>query len=102
MAKLLCASLVLAATLSAATPVPALLERQTAGTNSADLSKCPGYKASNVKTSDSGLTADLSLAGTACNAYGTDLTDLTLTVEYQTEQRLHVLIQVYAMCNLDR
>jgi alpha-glucosidase len=98
MATMLCASLVLAAaTLSAATPVPALLERQTAGTNSADLSKCPGYKASNVKTSDTGLTADLSLAGTACNAYGTDLTDLTLTVEYQTEQRLHVLIQVCSL-----
>lgn len=48
------------------------------------LSACPGYQASNVLTSSTGLTADLSLAGKACDAYGTDLTDLTLTVEYQT------------------
>ena len=50
----------------------------------ADLSGCPGYKASNVKSTDSSLSADLTLAGDACNVYGTDLTDLTLTVEYQT------------------
>lgn len=47
-------------------------------------SDCPGYSASNVQVSDTGLTADLSLAGTACNIYGTDLVNLTLTVEYQT------------------
>lgn len=45
---------------------------------------CPGYAASNVVISSSGLTADLSLNGEACNAYGQDLTDLRLTVEYQT------------------
>jgi len=78
------AALVLSSLVSAS-PVPALLSRQS--TDAADLSACPGYKASNVKTSDTGLTASLSLAGTACNAYGTDLTDLTLTVEYQTSTR---------------
>ncbi|KAK3674312.1 hypothetical protein LTR78_005781 [Recurvomyces mirabilis] len=86
MATFLYAGLALAA-LASASPVPALFDRAT------DLSSCPGYKASNVKTSGTGLTASLSLAGTACNAYGTDLTDLTLTVEYQSEQRLHVKIQ---------
>lgn len=45
---------------------------------------CPGYSASNVQQSGSGLTADLTLAGEACNAYGTDLPNLTLTVEYQS------------------
>ncbi|KAK1086213.1 hypothetical protein LTR33_001668, partial [Friedmanniomyces endolithicus] len=75
------AALVISSLVSAS-PVPALLSRQS--TDTADLSSCPGYKASNVKTSDTGLTASLSLAGQACNAYGTDLTDLTLTVEYQT------------------
>lgn len=30
---------------------------------------CPGYKASNVRETDSGLTADLTLAGPACNVY---------------------------------
>ena len=45
---------------------------------------CPGYSASNVRQSANGLTADLTLAGEACNIYGTDLPDLTLTVEYQS------------------
>ncbi|KND87644.1 putative alpha/beta-glucosidase agdC [Tolypocladium ophioglossoides CBS 100239] len=57
------------------------------------LGSCPGYKASNVKATDSGLTADLSLAGAPCNAYGTDLKDLTLTVTYETDDRVHVKIQ---------
>lgn len=48
------------------------------------LASCPGYKASNVKTTSSSLTADLELAGHACNVYGTDLTDLTLSVVYET------------------
>ena len=48
---------------------------------------CPGYRASNVVTTDSTVTADLTLRGTACNVYGTDLTDLQLVVEYQTGKR---------------
>ncbi len=48
------------------------------------LASCPGYKASNVKTTSSGLTADLTLAGKACNAYGNDLTQLKLEVTYET------------------
>ncbi|KAK4131223.1 hypothetical protein BT67DRAFT_166576 [Trichocladium antarcticum] len=31
------------------------------------LAKCPGYRASNVQTSATGLVADLKLAGAACN-----------------------------------
>jgi alpha-glucosidase len=50
----------------------------------AQSSSCPGYTASNVQATDSGLTAQLSLAGEACNTYGTDLQNLTLLVEYQT------------------
>ncbi|TVY82073.1 putative alpha/beta-glucosidase agdC [Lachnellula suecica] len=64
------------------------------------LASCPGYKASNVKTTSSSLTADLSLAGTACNAYGDDLKDLTFQVVYETsnpiqlsDDRIHVKIQ---------
>ncbi|OJD33657.1 alpha-glucosidase [Diplodia corticola] len=53
---------------------------------------CPGYTASNVVDAGTTLTADLSLAGAPCNAYGDDLTDLKLTVEYQTANRLHVQI----------
>ena len=48
------------------------------------LSACPGYDASNVKSSGSTLTADLHLAGPACNVYGNDLANLTLTVTYDT------------------
>lgn len=48
------------------------------------LAACPGYKAHSVSTTATGLTAQLSLAGTACDVYGTDLTDLTLEVSYDT------------------
>ncbi|KAI0437997.1 glycoside hydrolase family 31 protein [Xylaria telfairii] len=57
------------------------------------LSACPGYSASNVKTTSSGLTAALTLAGKGCNVYGTDLKDLILEVSYDTDSRLHVKIQ---------
>ncbi|KAI1392968.1 glycoside hydrolase family 31 protein [Hypoxylon trugodes] len=56
-------------------------------------SVCPGYIASNVKNTSNGLTADLTLAGDACNVYGTDIEALTLVVEYQAVDRLHVEIQ---------
>jgi hypothetical protein len=45
---------------------------------------CSGYKASNVQRSDSSLTADLTLAGTACNIYGEDLKDLKFLAQWQT------------------
>lgn len=53
---------------------------------------CPGYKASNLENTASGFTADLTLAGPACNVYGNDIADLALTVEYQTKNRLSVKI----------
>ncbi|KAF2020858.1 glycoside hydrolase family 31 protein [Aaosphaeria arxii CBS 175.79] len=56
------------------------------------LADCPGYAASNVKQTDSSLTADLTLAGPACNSYSQDLQNLKLVVEYQTNERLHVQI----------
>ncbi|KAI1778152.1 glycoside hydrolase family 31 protein [Hypoxylon cercidicola] len=57
------------------------------------LTACPGYTASNVVKTASGLTADLTLAGEACNVYGADLQDLTLEVSYDTATRVHVKIQ---------
>ena len=54
---------------------------------------CPGYRASNLQASSTGLTASLTLAGNACNVYGTDIRQLKLKVEYQTNSRLHVNIQ---------
>ena len=53
---------------------------------------CPGYIASNVHESDTGITADLVLAGDACNVYGNDIDELTLEVEYQNKQQSHVRI----------
>lgn len=45
---------------------------------------CPGYTLRNVAESDSQITGDLILAGSACNTYGEDLSHLKLLVEYQT------------------
>jgi alpha-glucosidase len=45
---------------------------------------CPGYTASNVVRSDSSITADLNLAGPACNLHSQDLNDLKFLAEWQT------------------
>jgi hypothetical protein len=42
---------------------------------------------SDVKESESGLTAYLTLAGPACNAFGTDIRDLTIKVTYESNSR---------------
>ena len=55
-------------------------------------SVCPGYKASNVQNTKLGVTADLSIAGPGCSIYGNDIADLKLTVEYQSDTRLHIEI----------
>lgn len=56
----------------------ALVPRQANGT------PCPGYSANNIQDSGTGLTADLTLAGPACNSYGSDIQSLKLTVNYDT------------------
>lgn len=72
---------ILVGSLLAALPAAAnqLVKRQ-----SSSLENCPGYTASNVQNDGGRVTADLALAGAACNVYGDDLTDLKLEVEYQT------------------
>ncbi|KEQ99527.1 glycoside hydrolase family 31 protein [Aureobasidium subglaciale EXF-2481] len=60
--------------------------------NALPLESCPGYKATNVKQTSQGLTADLTLNGPACNTYGQDLQNLKLEATYQTGDRLHVQI----------
>ncbi|KAI7490215.1 putative alpha-glucosidase AgdA [Hortaea werneckii] len=54
--------------------------------------ECPGYKASNIEETQNNLTADLVLAGKACDLYGFDIHELTLDVEYQAKERLSVKI----------
>ena len=53
---------------------------------------CPGYTASNVVRTPLGLVATLSLAGIACNVYGTDVETLDLTIQYQSADRLSIQI----------
>ena len=54
---------------------------------------CPGYKASNVQDTEGGFTADLDLAGSACNVYGNDVEHLALFVEFQGDDRVQVEIR---------
>ncbi|PNS21638.1 hypothetical protein CAC42_997 [Sphaceloma murrayae] len=54
---------------------------------------CPGYKASNVRRTPYGFNASLILDGELCYAYGTDIEELVLTVDYQTANRLSVNIK---------
>ncbi|KAF2758763.1 hypothetical protein EJ05DRAFT_492880 [Pseudovirgaria hyperparasitica] len=54
---------------------------------------CPGYRLADAVTeSDTGMIVYLTLAGEACNVYGTDIGTLKLVVEYQTAHRLRVNI----------
>ena len=53
---------------------------------------CPGYVATDVARNPLGLTAMLTLTGTACNVYGADIDRLNLTVQYQSGDRLAVRI----------
>ncbi|PLB33629.1 putative alpha-glucosidase [Aspergillus candidus] len=62
------------------------------GSRSKDQSDCPGYYLSNIHEKHNSLTADLTLAGKPCDTYGKDLKDLKLLVEYQSDERLHVMI----------
>ncbi len=52
--------------------------------SAASVNDCPGYAATNIVETATGLTADLKLAGPACNIYGYDLGALKLLVDYQT------------------
>jgi alpha-glucosidase len=53
---------------------------------------CPGYFASNVINDQYGFSATLTLAGKNCNVYGTDIEELQLRVQYQSQNRLSVNI----------
>ena len=49
-----------------------------------DLESCPGYVVGNVREGSGGLSAELRMEGTPCDAFGRDLRDLRVEVEYQT------------------
>jgi alpha-glucosidase len=46
-----------------------------------------GYLLSEVDELESGMIARLMLAGSACNAFGTDIHDLTVQVTYESKTR---------------
>lgn len=54
---------------------------------------CPGYTASGVVTTANGFTANLDIAGPACNVYGNDIANLSLSIEYQAADRVNIQIQ---------
>ncbi|KAF5681244.1 putative alpha-glucosidase precursor (maltase) [Fusarium heterosporum] len=57
-----------------------------------DPQKCPGYVATNIQRDLKGVRADLTLNGPNCQAFGNDIRDLVLDVQYQTKERLNVKI----------
>ncbi|KZP31568.1 glycoside hydrolase family 31 protein [Athelia psychrophila] len=74
---------------TAASVVPTLSSNVTFSLNT---TSCPGYTVGKVDKSSTGLTASLYLAGPACNAFGTDLANLTVQVTYEQQERLRVHI----------
>ncbi|EMD41237.1 glycoside hydrolase family 31 protein [Gelatoporia subvermispora B] len=60
--------------------------------HSQNVSTCPGYTLTGLKETSSGITAHLNLAGNACDAFGSDIANLTLEVTHDTKTRLHVNI----------
>ena len=50
---------------------------------STPVDSCPGYSVKNAKTGKGYLKANLVLAGAACNAYGPDVSNLSLEVTYE-------------------
>ncbi|PVF92317.1 hypothetical protein CPB86DRAFT_744413 [Serendipita vermifera] len=57
-----------------------------------NVDSCPGYNATNISNTYNGFKADLVLAGPACNVYGPDLQKLSLSVVYETDNRIHLKI----------
>jgi alpha-glucosidase len=81
-----CAGLITAAPFSHETSPLDSIHTTALRARVADPNTCPGYAASNVVKTNSSLTADLTLAGAACNVYSDDIKDLKLVVEYQSSK----------------
>ncbi|KAH9923696.1 alpha-glucosidase [Epithele typhae] len=63
----------------------ALAVVRATATDPAVLDACPGYTVDSVVTQGNALTANLVLAGTPCNVFGTDIAALKLEVTYENE-----------------
>jgi alpha-glucosidase len=58
-----------------------------------DYSSCQGYSVRKLVQTKRRVEADLELIGSGCEVYGPDVPQLKLLVEWQTDSRLHILIQ---------
>ncbi|WEW58161.1 glycosyl hydrolase [Emydomyces testavorans] len=56
-------------------------------------SKCNGYAVKDVQEKPFQLEANLELIGEGCGIYGPDIPELSLSVTYETDSRIHVIIQ---------
>ena len=57
-----------------------------------------GYSVNSVDTSATGgILASMSMNGDGCKAFGNDIANLMLSVEYETEQRKKALLASLAM-----
>lgn len=56
-------------------------------TNPSTLDACPGHDVIRASSTGSSLSADLVLAGNACNVFGKDVSKLKLEVTYETSKR---------------
>ncbi|KAI6138508.1 glycoside hydrolase family 31 protein [Pisolithus tinctorius] len=59
---------------------------------SKNVSHCPGYTLTSLTELQHGLSAQLQLAGPACNAFGSDIANLTLEVTYQSQSTIRIAI----------
>jgi alpha-glucosidase len=71
-------------TLAATASVVTIARAQGTVVDATVLDACPGYTASHVTSKGASLSADLTLAGTACNVFGEDVKTLKLQVDYET------------------
>ena len=65
-----------------------------------NINDCPGYSASDIVNTDTGLTAKLTLNGPACNVYGTDVQNLRLLVNY--DSGMHTKLRRLSIVSLTR
>ncbi|GHJ90126.1 hypothetical protein NliqN6_6528 [Naganishia liquefaciens] len=74
-------------------PSASLYNAMSNGEFTGDVTLCKGYSVNSVDTSATGgILASMSMNGDGCKAFGNDIANLMLSVEYETEQRLHVHI----------
>ncbi|KAK7677820.1 hypothetical protein QCA50_019132 [Cerrena zonata] len=74
-----------------------------ATTFSLNVSSCPGYTLTGLKETETSLSAELTFAGPACNAFGRDISNLTLEVTYEsTTRKRHLTVLSFPFQSLHK